>query len=598
MCFSEPNSGCDKASLNSLSKSQNFNKTNFNFDNSNQTKRKKLPLSARLTSFKAWTHKKFPQHLSGPLVEEIVFHGASGGQGVPTLRNINGTQERVALRAEQRDGALGEIDAGAGIDYAALTSLPEADEELKLYVRMLTDISVFETEMSKLPEQGPPGIRRGTSRFMARHKENLERWRVVRETMHVRAITNYFTVSKKNGTLRLVVDARKINALMRRVPKMELPVLNEVLLLLLCSKYFITVDGTSYFYQFHISEKVGELFCANLAGARGEFTTVALTRMPMGWNWAPAIAQKTSNTLLKMGDSILGKAWVDNFIFVGSTRENVWKNFVSFRDRADICNVKIDNREPAILERGEVLGVEVNLQTSEFRMAPSWAEKAKLLRIRSWMTPREIYEVTGNCIWACCVREWPLCSFSDQIDIVRRVALLVHAGMHWDTPLHLSREETEALSRWKAQVEDNSWSTIHSKRPPTEEIWTDASSYMWAYTNLSEKCDQGFFIDSQICWHIFIKEAYAVHRSMASAKGVPRLYRVDNMPLVLAMKRKVSSNKLVNRWMSGWDWDNISVEWVPTTEQRADIFTRGGIMECKRPREPTTTKRGSGRMLI
>jgi len=514
------------------------------------------------------------------------------------LRNLNGTQDRVSLHADQRNGELGEIDAGPGIDYEALTSLPECDEELKHYVGMLTDISTFESEMSKLPEQAPPGIRRGTSRYMARHKEKLERWRVVRETMHVRAITNYFTVAKKNGTLRLVVDARKVNALMRRVPRMELPSLNEVLLLLLCSKYFITVDGTSYFYQFHISEKVGELFCANLAGARGQFTTVALTRMPMGWSWAPAIAQKTSNTLLKMGNSLLGKAWVDNFIFVGSSRERVWSNFVNFRDRADRCNVKIDSREPKILERGEVLGVEVNLQSGELRMAESWATKARSLRVRSWMTPREIYEVTGNCIWACCVREWPLCSFSDQIDIVRRVALLVHAGMQWDTPLRLSREEITSLSRWKAEVEANSWSTLRKRTPPIEEMWTDASSFMWAYTNLSDKCDQGFFSAAQLIWHIFIKEAFAVHRSVEAARGVPRLYRVDNMPLALAMKRKVSSNKLVNKWMSGWDWENIEVEWVPTHEQKADKFTRGTIMECKRPREPTTTKHGSWEMLI
>jgi len=53
------------------------------------------------------------------------------------------------------------------------------------------------------------------------------------------------------------------------------------------------------------------------------------------------------------------------------------------------------------------------------------------------------------------------------------------------------------------------------------------------------------------------------------------------MPLVLAIKRQVSSNKMVNVWMSSWDWENISVEWVPTHEQRADEYTRGKIFKTK-----------------
>jgi len=535
-----------------------------------------------LCHFKAWIDKPYPRHLSGSNTivgtEEFIPVVTSGGPGLPEFRNVNGAVGKVAMSNQQREGELGEIDSGKGIDYKVVRELPETDDELKHYLDMLQDIKAFESEMTKLPEQAPPGIRRGTSRNMSRHKEKLLRWQVVREARHIRAITNYFTVVKKNGTLRLVVDARKINALMKRVPKMDLPTIQEVLLLLMTNKYFIVVDGRSYFYQFRISDEVGEFFCANLAAERGPFTTVALTRMPMGWNWAPAIAQKMSNTLLRDGERELGKAWIDNFIFGGRTKEEVWEKFLKFRARADLCNMVIDEREPPVLQRGEVLGIEVDLEKARYRMAESWVKKAQALPIRTYMTPREIYELSGNCIWASYVREMPLCQFGESIEVVRRVAVLIQGGLDWDTPLLLTREELDALGRWKACVGANEWQTLLTRPCPTEDIWTDASSHMWAFTNLDDKHDQGVFDKDQLLWHIFIKEAYAVHRSVQVARGTPRTYRVDNLPLVLAMKRKVSSNKLVNSWMSSWDWENISVEWVPTTEQKADKYTRGAIM--------------------
>jgi len=38
-----------------------------------------------------------------------------------------------------------------------------------------------------------------------------------------------------------------------------------------------------------------------------------------------------------------------------------------FRERADQCNIIIDDREPQVLQRAEVLGIEVDLETARFR---------------------------------------------------------------------------------------------------------------------------------------------------------------------------------------------------------------------------------------
>jgi len=44
------------------------------------------------------------------------------------------------------------------------------------------------------------------------------------------------------------------------------------------------------------------------------------------------------------------------------------------------------------------------------------------------------------------------------------------------------------------------------------------------------------------------------------------------------MDRKVSFNKMVNVWMSGWEWENISLEYH---EKMADEYTRGKISKSK-----------------
>jgi hypothetical protein len=115
------------------------------------------------------------------------------------------------------------------------------------------------------------------------------------------------------------------------------------------------------------------------------------------------------------------------------------------------------------------------------------------------------------------------------------------------------------------------------------QVWSDASDAAWAYLvtdSLGEEAgigDQGMFTGEARSWHIFMKEAYAnaaVHRT----RGIARTLCIDNMALVYAISRKVSSNGMVNGWFSDWDWDNLEAVWVPTTVQKADRYTRGDVM--------------------
>jgi hypothetical protein len=279
---------------------------------------------------------------------------------------------------------------------------------------MLADVRSFRSQF-KEDLTLPPGLRRGTSRHMLRHLPRMLDWGVLRPATQVSAITNLFTVPKKDGSLRLVCDGRKVNAIMKPPPNMALPDIHEIIDHLLENRFFCTVDGKSFFYQFPVSDEVGSYFSANLAGTRGNFTQVSLTRMPMGWSWAPAIAQHTANHLLNAEGLSLGKAWVDNFVFAGVTQKVCQDKFSCFLQRADKVNLSLDSRSPEVVSRGTLLGMEFDLTLSRYRMAPSWVDGLPE-RLLPHSTPRQLYRITGSCIWSGYARRVPLCHFAPAVD--------------------------------------------------------------------------------------------------------------------------------------------------------------------------------------
>eukprot|EP00760_Papus_ankaliazontas_P009878 PhM_4_TR14151/c3_g2_i1/m.51604 len=164
---------------------------------------------------------------------------------------------------------------------------------------LLSDSDVFEQRLLGDPATG----RIRVSRSMGRHKAKLADWGVVRELRETeeRIVMPMFTVPKKDDKLRLIMDCRRVNRVFEKPPAMDLPNVHDLIDRVLEHEIAAQADGKNYFYQFPLSVDVGKYFCARFGGDRGEFTDMAMTVMPMGWSWAPCIAQRTSNTLI--GDS-------------------------------------------------------------------------------------------------------------------------------------------------------------------------------------------------------------------------------------------------------------------------------------------------------
>lgn len=467
------------------------------------------------------------------------------------------------------------------MDLEAVRMLNPANSSLQHDIDMLQSLEAWKPHLLIPLEEIPHHFRRGTSRRMIKHHARLMHYGVTRtlDREHIRVIANMFTVDKKDLSLRLVCDGRKTNSLMTKPEKMAIPQIHDVIAYLMKNRYACTVDGLSYFYQFPIGEDVGTMFAAHLSGTRGAFQTVCMTRMPMGWSYAPKIAQDVSNALLLDDDgTVLGMAWIDNFIFAGETKEEVSRNFKRFLERCDRCRIQMDNREPSIDSVIEVLGLHCDLASKQYRLEDSWIAKKRSLLARQTMTPRELYEITGACIWHDWVKCIPLCHRARGMDVIRRIASLVTVT-GWDTPVSFDASEVQAINEWFSSVLDNPTKHWTAKLAAELDIWTDASDDWWAAVLFCEEemvaGEHGSFTPDQLKWHIFLKEAFAANRAVQATRGIPRLLHIDNKPLVQAIDRKFSTNKFVNSLLADWDWDNIAVEWVPTTAQRADPYTRG-----------------------
>ena len=127
----------------------------------------------------------------------------------------------------------------------------------------------------------------------------------------------------------------------------------------------------------------------------------------MGFSWAPCIAQRISNVIMRG----VGLAWVDNYIIVGRTEDEFAANRKTFLGRIhkDKCNVVVDNESLDPVRSGETLGIEVDLEHKRFRMSEKWVEKIKKRGIPTKWTPRTFSKAMGGIIWCSHVTKRGLC---------------------------------------------------------------------------------------------------------------------------------------------------------------------------------------------
>jgi len=150
----------------------------------------------------------------------------------------------------------------------------------------------------------------------------------------------------------------------------------------------------------------------------------------------------------------------------------------------------------------------------------------------------------------------------------------------WLRPAELSRDQKEELRRWKHAYYENTPTQWFPQGAATMILYSDASNDTGAYFGYdieSQEMLVTFQTGMNIEEHIFVKELRMAVKAIlaASALGrVPHLF-VDNMPVLHALHRRLSTNFVANRLLSRLIDCQYSVSWVASAQNLADSFTRG-----------------------
>lgn len=385
-----------------------------------------------------------------------------------------------------------------------------------------------------------------------------------------------FKVPKKTEEGRMIMDCRCVNELYADEDfSMEIDRLEEVIALAEKWSVVWSTDANAYFYQFRLSKDARRRFPINLAAKRGNFDKFFFTALPMGFKFAPAIAQRTSNMVIRRVRRWIAEegihadvtAWVDNFIVFAEDSDAASKTMKVMQHW--LKEFEIDCKE--VDKSGEFLGLKASAQ------GVCLTEKCKLktlkavsdFRNNSHPTHNDFLVVFGHLLWAnITVIRKPLC-FSPAT-----LAALREAGKNLDQQMPPTTEIIKEIDEWTRGIDKI------MKRQPKRGIvkaWSDATPNDGALVQEWDELDiiaTTNFTPQQV--QIFEAELATAVWGAIAAPGPVDLF-IDNTAVAYAIAKGHSTSEKGNallRLLFTHATVN-SVSWVATHLQRADGPSRG-----------------------
>eukprot|EP00760_Papus_ankaliazontas_P037040 PhM_4_TR8419/c5_g1_i3/m.8264 len=438
--------------------------------------------------------------------------------------NVGG--DRVAARRKVTNAELGTL-CKTRLDYNAVWRLPAGNKTvLWEWLRWITTDLLVE-------HLGERRHSTKVSRGFEDIKVMFDAGVIVPDGGRSLRVMSLFKVLKKEGKARLIVDCREVNEELPAPGDMGLPNLHAVLDEMAKAEYVAQRDGLSYFYQFGLCGGAEDVFGARVGAKRGAFEKVRLTVLPMGFKFAPGIAQHMSmyvleNVRYEVGNDVGMTSWVDNFLFWGK-KDQVKRALEVFERICREINLvlKPDGDEGTSME---VLGVWVDTHEHTLRIRGESGQE-------SMETAREVFQVFGKGMWGhYAVTRRPLCMYEECLMVLGRIGKEA-AEKGWDAKVYLSNGESQALRQFAE--ESYGIRQVKDKEGQHMTVWSDASTtgYGWVLEE-QQKSWVGMYArgDNE---DIFVAELLAAVRGAATADswGYVPVALVDNQAAQRALAK-------------------------------------------------------------
>ena len=188
-------------------------------------------------------------------------------------------------------------------------------------------------------------------------------------------------VPKKDGTIRMCVDYRNLNALTIR-PIYPIPDTKHLLDSLSGSAYFSSIDLSSAYYQCEMAEK--DKPKTAFATRKGHFE---FNRMPFGLSGAPATFQRLMNLMLEKENWEICLIYLDDVMIFGRTFEEHLQRVACVLKRVEDSGLKLSPMKCNFFAKNlQFLGHVVN--SDGIKPDPKKVEKVK-----NWVKPQNIEDM-------------------------------------------------------------------------------------------------------------------------------------------------------------------------------------------------------------
>ena len=418
----------------------------------------------------------------------------------------------------------------------------------------------------------------------------------VRECDRKRGVVAIFDVPKADPLVRrLVVDGRPVNTRLPKPPKLSLPSPFSLARSMDSHKagWATVIDLRGYFHQFPLSPDVAAFFCVRVG-----HTWYRWCRLPMGFSYAPWIAQNTSEVflgeLLASGSAV----YLDDMIVIGASEIEVRARAAYVRDRIAYCKGEINEAKSmqAPAQRVSYIGLEWDVPCAAFRFPEAWKQKA----LSSLTASCDREEATLLAWWAMFgvlfrvtyVAQLKLCHFCDSIQFIRRWAKRIADHVcGWNAVVRLPegvRRDVRGLVQ--AHLAPNRW--LHAPPLPLSvfagTVWSDASTTGWGFVSSTvgdplSQAEWGTWEREYLSGDMFHLELWAAEKALryAGRSGWPSvLLWVDNDAVRLVLQKGHTKTRLGNdilrRIFSGLQAAKMTlhVEWISTEVMPADSWSR------------------------
>ena len=405
-----------------------------------------------------------------------------------------------------------------------------------------------------------------------------------------------FDVPKTDPCVRrIIVDGRPVNSRLPAPPKFRLTTPQELAGALAATGAVAAqvIDLKGYFHQFPLGDEVSNFFCV-----RSGQTWYRWRRLPMGFSYAPFIAQSTSEVflggLLDRGATV----YLDDILVWGACEVEVRARAAYIRDRMACANGEVNERKSMQTPAGLVryIGLEWDVPNASYRIPQDWRAEAQT-RVEACLGARALplhrwWGMLGLLFRVAHVHGLRLCYLCGSLQFMRAWARRVTSGdATWDTECGYpegARQEAQGMILRFLGSEEWLPPPVPPPRRFSVAIWSDASTTGWGYVSTeagdgASRARWGQWAAPQESAEMFHLELWAARRAVTDA--IHRGHRtvilfVDNDAVRLVLgkghARTRWGNSMLREVTDALDQSGtqLEVRWITTEVMPADGWSR------------------------